>query len=57
LRRCEPHGLSRAHLVRRVLAVGEPDSEGGYPVLAIDVDGAPYAGLMYSVFDVYESKG
>ncbi|WP_280254079.1 hypothetical protein [Nocardia abscessus] len=38
---------------RRVLAVGQPDSEGEYPVLALDVDDMPYAGLMYPGFDVY----
>ncbi|MEV0032402.1 hypothetical protein [Nocardia sp. NPDC050793] len=38
---------------RRVLAVGEPDAEGEYPVLAVDVDDLPYVGLMYPGFDVY----
>ncbi|MGK8490447.1 hypothetical protein [Nocardia asiatica] len=41
---------------RRVLAVGEPDSEGEYPVLALDVDDMPYAGLMYPGFDVYAAE-
>ncbi|MEV7907902.1 hypothetical protein AB0P04_40495, partial [Streptomyces anulatus] len=30
-----------------------PDSEGEYPVLAVDVDDLPFAGLMYPGFDVY----
>lgn len=38
---------------RRVLAVGEPDSLGEYPVLAIDFDDLPFIGLMYPGFDVY----
>ncbi|MFI2474369.1 hypothetical protein [Nocardia xishanensis] len=38
---------------RRVLAVGEPDTEGEYPVLAVDVDDLPFVGLMYPGFDVY----
>lgn len=38
---------------RRVLAVGEPDSEGECPVLAVDVDDLPFTGLMYPGFDVY----
>ncbi len=38
---------------RRVLAVGDTDSEGEYPVLAIDVDDLPFVGLMYPGFDVY----
>lgn len=38
---------------RRVLAVGAADSLGEYPVLALDVDDMPYAGLMYPGFDVY----
>ncbi|WP_309115719.1 hypothetical protein [Saccharothrix sp.] len=38
---------------RRVLAVGEPDSMGEYPILAIDVDDLPFAGLMYPGFDIY----
>ncbi|SNY79144.1 hypothetical protein SAMN04244553_1506 [Nocardia amikacinitolerans] len=38
---------------RRFLAVGEPDSEGEYPVLALDVDDLPFVGLMYPGFDVY----
>ncbi|MEU5690174.1 hypothetical protein [Actinosynnema sp. NPDC020468] len=38
---------------RRVLAVGEPDSTGEYPVLAVDVDDLPFVGLMYPGFDVY----
>jgi hypothetical protein len=38
---------------RRVLAVTEPDELGEYPVLALDVDDLPFAGLMYPGFDVY----
>lgn len=38
---------------RRVLAVGDPDSTGEYPVLAVDVDDLPFVGLMYPGFDVY----
>ncbi|GAA3875577.1 hypothetical protein GCM10022243_45620 [Saccharothrix violaceirubra] len=38
---------------RRVLAVGEPDSAGEYPVLALDIDDMPFAGLMFPGFDVY----
>ncbi|MBH0779889.1 hypothetical protein [Nocardia bovistercoris] len=38
---------------RRVLAVGEPDAVGEYPVLALDLDDMPYVGLMYPGFDVY----
>lgn len=38
---------------RRVLAVGEPDTIGEYPVLALDVDDMPFIGLMYPGFDVY----
>ncbi|MGV9615710.1 hypothetical protein [Nocardia xishanensis] len=38
---------------RRVIAVGEPDTEGEYPVLAVDVDDLPFVGLMYPGFDVY----
>ncbi|MBW4716825.1 hypothetical protein [Saccharothrix obliqua] len=41
---------------RRVLAVGEPDSAGEYPVLALDVDDMPFAGLMYPGFDVYAAE-
>ncbi|MEU8896437.1 hypothetical protein [Nocardia sp. NPDC048505] len=41
---------------RRVLAVGEPDSAGEYPILALDVDDLPYAGLMYPGFDVYAAQ-
>ncbi|MEV6217052.1 hypothetical protein [Nocardia sp. NPDC051833] len=41
---------------RRVLAVGEPDSAGEYPVLALDVDDMPYVGLMYPGFDVYAAE-
>ncbi|MGK8523975.1 hypothetical protein ACRS6B_21575 [Nocardia asteroides] len=41
---------------RRVLAVGDPDSEGEYPVLALDVDDLPYAGVMYPGFDVYAAE-
>ncbi|MFB6530477.1 MULTISPECIES: hypothetical protein [unclassified Streptomyces] len=38
---------------RRVLAVTEPDEEGEYPVLALDMDDLPFVGLMYPGFDVY----
>ncbi|GAA3010804.1 hypothetical protein [Actinokineospora diospyrosa] len=38
---------------RRLLAVGEPDSVGEYPVLALDLDDLPFLGLMYPGFDVY----
>ncbi|WP_246124112.1 hypothetical protein [Nocardia bhagyanarayanae] len=38
---------------RRILTVGAPDSEGEYPVLALDVDDLPFVGLMYPGFDVY----
>ncbi|MFE2873435.1 hypothetical protein [Embleya sp. NPDC059259] len=38
---------------RRILAVTEPDREGEYPVLAVDVDDLPFVGLMYPGFDVY----
>ncbi|MFF7251140.1 hypothetical protein ACFZBU_45655 [Embleya sp. NPDC008237] len=38
---------------RRLLAVTEPDREGEYPVLAVDVDDLPFVGLMYPGFDVY----
>ncbi|MEV0342457.1 hypothetical protein AB0H49_25850 [Nocardia sp. NPDC050713] len=38
---------------RRILAVGETDSEGEYPVLALDVDDLPFVGLMYPGIDVY----
>jgi hypothetical protein len=38
---------------RRVLATGEPDEYGEYPVFAIDIDDLPYVGLMYPGFDVY----
>ncbi|OQR63953.1 hypothetical protein B6E66_11450 [Streptomyces maremycinicus] len=38
---------------RRILAVTEPDGEGEYPVLALDLDDMPYLGLMYPGFDVY----
>ncbi|WP_440899102.1 hypothetical protein [Actinosynnema sp.] len=38
---------------RRVYAVGEPDSTGEHPVLALDVDDLPFVGLMYPGFDVY----
>ncbi|PPK71241.1 hypothetical protein V5P93_003106 [Actinokineospora auranticolor] len=38
---------------RRVLAVGEPDDLGEYPILALDFDDLPYLGLMYPGFDVY----
>ncbi|WP_460069672.1 hypothetical protein [Streptomyces sp. YKOK-I1] len=33
---------------RRILAVTEPDEEGEYPVLALDLDDMPYLGLMYA---------
>ncbi|MBM7774238.1 hypothetical protein JOD54_004442 [Actinokineospora baliensis] len=38
---------------RRLLAVGEPDSTGEYPVLALDLDDLPFLGLVYPGFDVY----
>ncbi|WP_253837571.1 hypothetical protein [Actinokineospora globicatena] len=38
---------------RRLLAVGEPDSTGEYPVLALDLDDLPFLGLMYPGIDVY----
>ncbi|SES42407.1 hypothetical protein SAMN04487818_113133 [Actinokineospora terrae] len=38
---------------RRVLAVGEPDSAGEHPVLALDFDDLPFLGLMYPGLDVY----
>lgn len=38
---------------RRILAVTEPDEEGEYPVLALDLDDMPCLGLMYPGFDVY----
>ncbi|MFE2045053.1 hypothetical protein ACFXAZ_29900 [Streptomyces sp. NPDC059477] len=38
---------------RRILAVTEPDDEGEYPVLALDLGDLPYLGLMYPGFDVY----
>ncbi|MFE0678752.1 hypothetical protein [Streptomyces sp. NPDC058867] len=38
---------------RRILAVTEPDAQGEYPVLALDLDDMPYLGLMYPGFDVY----
>ncbi|MFE3796396.1 hypothetical protein [Nocardia tengchongensis] len=41
---------------RRVLAVGEVDSHGEYPVLALDVDDMPYAGLMFPGFDVHVAE-
>ncbi|CCH28687.1 hypothetical protein ABZ816_27200 [Actinosynnema sp. NPDC047251] len=41
---------------RRVLAVGEPDSTGEHPILALDVDDMPFAGLMYPGFDVYAAN-
>lgn len=37
---------------RRVLDVTEPDVEGEYPVLALDVDDLPFVGLVYPGFDV-----
>ncbi|MET8825579.1 hypothetical protein ABZX40_31705 [Streptomyces sp. NPDC004610] len=38
---------------RRILAVTEPDDQGEYPILALDLDDMPYLGLMYPGFDVY----
>jgi hypothetical protein len=38
---------------RRVLATGQADQYGEYPVFAIDIDDLPYIGLMYPGFDVY----
>ncbi|MEV7283433.1 hypothetical protein AB0O01_02490 [Streptomyces sp. NPDC093252] len=38
---------------RRILAVTEPDDEGEYPILALDLDDMPYLGLMYPGFDIY----
>ncbi|MER8185979.1 hypothetical protein [Kitasatospora sp. NPDC094015] len=38
---------------RRVLATGEPDRYGEYPVFALDVDDLPCIELMYPGFDVY----
>lgn len=38
---------------RRILSVTEPDQEGEYPVLGVDVDDLPFVGLMYPGFDVY----
>ncbi|MGR6998560.1 hypothetical protein ACU686_11490 [Yinghuangia aomiensis] len=38
---------------RRLLAITEPDADGEYPVLAVDVDDLPFVGLMYPGFDVY----
>ncbi|MFH8693790.1 hypothetical protein [Streptomyces chartreusis] len=38
---------------RRILAVTDPDEEGEYPVLALDLDDLPYLGLMYPGFDIY----
>src|SRR5262249_3267130 len=36
---------------RRIYAVTEPDSLGEYPVVVIDTDDIPYAGVMYPGFD------
>ncbi|KUF15119.1 hypothetical protein [Streptomyces silvensis] len=38
---------------RRVLATGEPDEYGEYPVFALDVDDLPCIELMYPGLDVY----
>ncbi|MFD5088114.1 hypothetical protein ACFWOG_36530 [Kitasatospora sp. NPDC058406] len=38
---------------RRVLATGEPDAHGEYPVFALDVDDIPCIMLMYPGLDVY----
>ncbi|MGW6742438.1 hypothetical protein ACWGDX_17210 [Streptomyces sp. NPDC055025] len=38
---------------RRVLATGEPDEYGEYPVFALDVDDLPCVELMYPGLDVY----
>ncbi|MFD9267224.1 hypothetical protein ACFWB1_01770 [Streptomyces goshikiensis] len=38
---------------RRVLATGEPDAYGEYPVFALDVDDLPCIELMYPGLDVY----
>lgn len=38
---------------RRVLAVGEPDEYGEYPVLVTDVDDLPYIAVMYPGLDVF----
>ncbi|MZE54905.1 hypothetical protein GTY86_27255 [Streptomyces sp. SID5770] len=38
---------------RRVLATGEPDAYGEYPVFALDVDDLPCVELMYPGLDVY----
>ncbi|MEU9132264.1 hypothetical protein AB0D08_29845 [Kitasatospora sp. NPDC048540] len=38
---------------RRVLATGEPDAFGEYPVFALDIDDLPCIELMYPGFDVY----
>jgi hypothetical protein len=38
---------------RRIYVVSEPDSLGEYPVLAVDTDDLPYAGVMYPGFDVF----
>jgi hypothetical protein len=38
---------------RRVLATGQTDEFGEYPVFAIDIDDQPYVGLMYPGLDVY----
>ncbi|TVL90341.1 hypothetical protein [Streptomyces sp. SAJ15] len=38
---------------RRVLATGEPDDHGEYPVFALDVDDIPCIELMYPGLDVY----
>lgn len=38
---------------RRIYAVCEPDDTGEYPVLVVDTDDIPYAGIMYPGFDVF----
>jgi hypothetical protein len=38
---------------RRIYAVAESDALGEYPVLVVDTDDVPYAGVMYPGFDVF----
>ncbi len=38
---------------RRIYAVTEPDALGEYPVMVVDNDDLPYAGVMYPGFDVF----
>jgi hypothetical protein len=38
---------------RRLLATGDTDEFGEYPVLGLDIDDMPFVGLMYPGFDVY----